>query len=385
MPSRVLVAEQIAPRGIEALKAAGLDVDERLDLDPDQLLEAVHDAAALIVRSATPVTAEVLAAAADLVVVGRAGIGLDNVDVAAATRRGVMVVNAPQSNVLSAAEHTIALLLAQARNVPQADRDLRGGSWNRSRWEGVELYGKTLGVVGLGRVGVLVAQRAHAFGMRARGLRPVRERRTRPPTGHPAAADAGGSRGRRRFPHRPLSPNAGDDRPHRPGRPRQGQADLAHREHRARRHRRRGGARRGAARGADRRRRARRVRRGADDRITVVRAGERGRHAAPRRIDRRGAGQSGADDRRAGCARAARRLRAVRGECCRQRGVRDSASVPPAGGAPRRALHGARRRRARHTRGDLRGRDRGLRLPRAHPRGAQVASSRRSSTSRCRS
>jgi D-3-phosphoglycerate dehydrogenase / 2-oxoglutarate reductase len=166
VPSRVLVAEQIAPRGIEALKAAGLDVDERLDLDPDQLLEAVHDAAALIVRSATPVTAEVLAAAADLVVVGRAGIGLDNVDVAAATRRGVMVVNAPQSNVLSAAEHTIALLLAQARNVPQADRDLRSGSWNRSRWEGVELYGKTLGVVGLGRVGVLVAQRAHAFGMR---------------------------------------------------------------------------------------------------------------------------------------------------------------------------------------------------------------------------
>ena len=166
MPSRVLVAERIAPRGIEALKAAGLDVAERLDLDPDQLLEAVHDAAALIVRSATPVTAEVLAAAPDLVVVGRAGIGLDNVDVAAATRRGVMVVNAPQSNVLSAAEHTIALLLAQARNVPQADRDLRSGSWNRSRWEGVELYGKTLGVVGLGRVGVLVAQRAHAFGMR---------------------------------------------------------------------------------------------------------------------------------------------------------------------------------------------------------------------------
>ena len=115
MPSRVLVAERIAPRGIEALKAAGLDVAERLDLDPDQLLEAVHDAAALIVRSATPVTAEVLAAAPDLVVVGRAGIGLDNVDVAAATRRGVMVVNAPQSNVLSAAEHTIALLLDEAK------------------------------------------------------------------------------------------------------------------------------------------------------------------------------------------------------------------------------------------------------------------------------
>jgi D-3-phosphoglycerate dehydrogenase len=119
-----------------------------------------------VIRSATQVTADVLAAGTDLVVVGRAGIGLDNVDVAEATRRGVMVVNAPQSNILSAAEHTMALLLAQARNVPQANADLRAGSWNRSKWEGVELHGKTLGIVGLGRVGVLVAQRAHAFGMR---------------------------------------------------------------------------------------------------------------------------------------------------------------------------------------------------------------------------
>ena len=107
-----------------------------------------------------------LAAGTDLVVVGRAGIGLDNVDVATATKRGVMVVNAPQSNVLSAAEQTIALMLAQARNIPQADADLKAGQWNRSRWAGVELHGKTLGIVGLGRVGVLVAQRAHAFGMR---------------------------------------------------------------------------------------------------------------------------------------------------------------------------------------------------------------------------
>ncbi len=121
---------------------------------------------ALVIRSATQVTPEVLAAGTDLVVVGRAGIGLDNVDVAEATRRGVMVVNAPRSNILSAAEHTMALLLAQARNVPQANADLKAGHWNRSKWEGVELHGKTLGIVGLGRVGVLVAQRAHAFGMR---------------------------------------------------------------------------------------------------------------------------------------------------------------------------------------------------------------------------
>jgi D-3-phosphoglycerate dehydrogenase len=164
--ARVLVAERLAPRGIDAMRAAGLEVDESVGLSPEELLDAVRGASAIVIRSATQVTAEVLEAGTDLVVVGRAGIGLDNVDVEAATRRGVMVVNAPQSNVLSAAEHAVALLLAQARNIPQADRDLKAGAWNRSRWEGVELYGKTLGIVGLGRVGVLVAQRALAFGMR---------------------------------------------------------------------------------------------------------------------------------------------------------------------------------------------------------------------------
>jgi D-3-phosphoglycerate dehydrogenase len=166
MAPRVLVTEQLAPRGLDALSEAGFDVDERLGLSPEKLTDAVKGAAALIIRSATRVTGEVLDAGTDLVVVGRAGIGLDNVDVEAATRRGVMVVNAPQSNVLSAAEHTVALMLAQARNIPQANADLKAGAWNRSRWEGVELHGKTLGIVGLGRVGVLVAQRALAFGMR---------------------------------------------------------------------------------------------------------------------------------------------------------------------------------------------------------------------------
>jgi D-3-phosphoglycerate dehydrogenase / 2-oxoglutarate reductase len=166
MAPRVLVSERIAARGIDALRDAGYEVDERLGLTPDELIDAVQGASALIIRSATRVTADVLDAGSDLVVVGRAGIGLDNVDVEAATRRGVMVVNAPQSNVLSAAEHTVALLLAQARNIPQAHADLKAGEWNRSRWEGVELHGKTLGIVGLGRVGVLVAQRALSFGMR---------------------------------------------------------------------------------------------------------------------------------------------------------------------------------------------------------------------------
>ena len=164
--ARILVTEPIADGGLDRLRAAGHTVDVQEGLDPDQLLEAIKGAHALIIRSATQVTAEVLAAGTALVVVGRAGIGLDNVDTAAATDRGVMVVNAPQSNILSAAEHTMALLLAQARNVPQADAALKSGRWERSRWTGVELADKTFGVVGLGRIGKLVAQRAMAFGMK---------------------------------------------------------------------------------------------------------------------------------------------------------------------------------------------------------------------------
>lgn len=164
--ARILVTEQLAQRGLDLMADAGHQVDERLDLTPATLLDAIPGAAALVIRSATQVTAEVLAAGSALVVVGRAGIGLDNVDVVAATRRGVMVVNAPQSNVLSAAEHTLALLLAQARNIAQASAALKHGRWERSRWEGVELHGKTLAVVGLGRIGTLVAQRALSFGMR---------------------------------------------------------------------------------------------------------------------------------------------------------------------------------------------------------------------------
>ena len=162
---RVLVTEKLAQRGLDLLKEAGYEVDEQLGLSPEELVSAVVGADALIIRSATTVTAEVLTAGTDLVVVGRAGIGLDNVDVTAATDRGVMVVNAPQSNILSAAEQAMALLLAQARNIPQAHSALVAGKWERSKWTGVELYGKTLGVVGLGRVGALVAQRAMAFGM----------------------------------------------------------------------------------------------------------------------------------------------------------------------------------------------------------------------------
>src|SRR5262245_40685976 len=162
--ARILVTEEIAEGGLERLRAAGHDVQVELDLS--RLPDVIRDAQALIILSATQVTAEVLELADELLVVGRAGIGLDNVDLAAATRRGVMVVNAPQSNIVSAAEHTMALVLAQARNVPQAHAALKDGRWERTEGEGVELDGKTLGIVGLGRIGELRAQRAQAFGMR---------------------------------------------------------------------------------------------------------------------------------------------------------------------------------------------------------------------------
>lgn len=162
---RVLVTETLSEQGLELLRK-DFQVDVRTDLATGDLMSEVGPYEALIIRSATKVTADVLAAATNLRVVARAGIGLDNIDVDAATRRGVMVVNAPQSNIISAAEHAIALMLAQARNIPQAHADLRAGRWERARWEGVELAGKTLGLVGLGRVGSLVAQRAGGLGMR---------------------------------------------------------------------------------------------------------------------------------------------------------------------------------------------------------------------------
>jgi len=160
----VLIAEELAPSVLEVL---GSDVEIRhVDgADRAALLPALADAAAVMIRSATQIDAEALGAAPNLKVVARAGIGLDNVDVSAATERGVMVVNAPTSNIVSAAEHAVALLLAAARQIPAADASLREGAWKRSKFMGVEVTDKTVGVVGLGRIGQLVAQRLAAFGV----------------------------------------------------------------------------------------------------------------------------------------------------------------------------------------------------------------------------
>jgi D-3-phosphoglycerate dehydrogenase / 2-oxoglutarate reductase len=164
-PHRVLVKEKIADSGVELLRQR-FDVDLGLDWDDDELAERIGAYHGILIRSATQLTADLIARAERLRVIGRAGIGVDNVDVEAATKRGIIVANAPQSNIVAAAEHTVALMLALARNIPQAHASLVDGRWERSKFGGVEVYEKTLGVLGFGRIGQLVAARAHAFGMR---------------------------------------------------------------------------------------------------------------------------------------------------------------------------------------------------------------------------
>ncbi|MBE0476868.1 MAG: phosphoglycerate dehydrogenase [Coriobacteriia bacterium] len=168
---KVLVAEKIASAGVEKLKAH-FEVDVKTDLTPEQLVAEIPPYDALIVRSATKATREVIEAGTNLKIIGRAGVGVDNVDVDAATERGVIVCNAPTSNIVSAAEHTIALLLSSSRNIPQANESMKECRWERSKFTGAEVYEKTLAVIGLGRIGTLVAERARGLGMRLIGYDP---------------------------------------------------------------------------------------------------------------------------------------------------------------------------------------------------------------------
>jgi D-3-phosphoglycerate dehydrogenase len=161
---RVLVRERIADSGIELLRNS-FEVDLGFDMSEDELSQRIGDYDAVLIRSATKLTADLIESATRLKAIGRAGAGVDNVDLEAATRRGIIVVNAPEANSIAAAEHTIALVLALFRNLPGAHTSLAAGAWERSRFGGSELYGKTLGVIGFGRIGQLVAKRAQAFDM----------------------------------------------------------------------------------------------------------------------------------------------------------------------------------------------------------------------------
>jgi D-3-phosphoglycerate dehydrogenase len=161
---RVLVAEKIGDSGV-ALLEAHFEVEVGVGWTREELAQRIGDYDAILVRSATKLDSDLIAQAVRLRAVGRAGVGVDNVDVTAATKRGIVVANAPQSNVITAAEHTMALMLALARNIPQAHASLTGGAWERSKFSGVELHEKTLGILGFGRIGQLVSQRARGFGM----------------------------------------------------------------------------------------------------------------------------------------------------------------------------------------------------------------------------
>lgn len=172
MAQRILIPEKLADEGIAMLKEKGYEVDVNLDLTPEDLVKVISGYEAIIVRSATQVTRDVIEAGTNLRVIGRAGVGVDNVDVEAATEHGIIVCNAPFSNIVSAAEQTICLMLACARNTPQAYVSMHEGKWERSKFVGVELFEKTLAIFGLGRIGGLVADRARSFGMKIVGYDP---------------------------------------------------------------------------------------------------------------------------------------------------------------------------------------------------------------------
>src|SRR5215475_14632381 len=163
---RILVTDEVSDAGLQPLRDAGFLIEKHTRLPQDELREAVKQSDGLVVRSETKVTTDLLDAAANLRVIGRAGVGVDNIDVAAATARGIVVMNAPDGNTVTTAEHTMALLIALARRVPQANSSLKSGGWDRKKFIGVELQGKTLGIIGLGRIGRAVATRARAFGMK---------------------------------------------------------------------------------------------------------------------------------------------------------------------------------------------------------------------------
>ena len=300
----VLIAEELSPATVDAL-GPDFEIRHCNGADRAELLPAIADVDAILVRSATKVDAEAIAAAKKLKVVARAGVGLDNVDVSAATKAAVMVVNAPTSNIVTAAELACGLLIATARSIPQASAALKNGEWKRSKYTGVELSEKTLGVVGLGRIGVLVAQRMSAFGMKIVAYDPYVR---------PALAAQMGVKllsldellevSDFITVHLPKTPETlgliGEEALHKSS------AARPDRQCRAGRDRRRAGAVQRAEGGPGRRRGPGRVHAGAlyGLRALPVRPGRV--HPAPRRLDGRGAGEGGHRGRQVGAPRARR-------------------------------------------------------------------------------
>ena len=325
---KVLVREEIAEAGVDLLREK-FDVDVDSDSDLASIIGAYDG---IVIRSATKLTADLINAGTNLKVIGRAGVGVDNVDVDAATRRGIVVANAPESNIVSAAEHTIGLLFALARNIPQAHSALVDNRWERSKWGGVELAEKTLGVLGFGRIGQQVARRGLGMQMHVVAYDPfVSAERFREAGVEQDTLEGVLARADFVTLHLPLNDET---------RGVIGAAALAQMKHGARLI--------NAARGElvdderpDRRARVGAARRRSDRRLLegallgpAAQRPEHRRDAAPRRLDRRGAGPRRRDRRRAGRRRARRRSRHERGEhpVGRRRGPRGARPVPAARG-----------------------------------------------------
>ena len=169
---KVLISDKLSPRAATIFEEHGIDVDVKTGLSPDELKAIIADYDGLAIRSATKVTLDILNAATNLKVVGRAGIGVDNVDIAAATKRGVIVMNTPHGNSVTTAEHAITLMLSLARQIPDANESTKAGKWEKSRFMGTEITGKTLGLIGCGNIGTIVAERAQGLKMRVVGYDP---------------------------------------------------------------------------------------------------------------------------------------------------------------------------------------------------------------------
>jgi D-3-phosphoglycerate dehydrogenase len=169
--AKVLISDNLSKEGVEILQKAGLEVVVKTGMTPDELKKEIKDYDGLVIRSATKVTADVVEAAKKLKV-SRAGSGLDNVDKAAASKRGIVVMNTPGGNTVTTAEHTFAMMMSLARSIPQATASMKAGKWEKKKFEGVELYKKTLGVIGMGAIGAQVSKRAICFGMTVLGYDP---------------------------------------------------------------------------------------------------------------------------------------------------------------------------------------------------------------------
>ena len=343
---KVLVKEKIADSGVDLLRQ-NFDVDLGLEMSDEELSEAIGGYDAILIRSATKMTAELIERGERLKVIGRAGTGVDNVDIPAATRRGVIVANAPESNSVAAAEHTLALMLALCRNIPQAHGSLTGGAWERPKFKGTELYGKTLGVIGFGRIGQLVAKRARAFEMEVIAFDKFVSAERFRELGVEGIEDLDELLGRADVVtlHTPKTPETIDlidsdavaamkDGARLVNCARGELVDLDAVARRARERQ-------------DGRRRARRLPLGAIHRAPDLRPRRRRRHPAPGRLDRRGPGPRRRRHRRAGDRGADRRGRHQRGQHRRgpSRGDGGAGAVRAALRKARPPRPGARRRR----------------------------------------